>query len=120
MFSQRDIERHRQRKKEVSGLYSNNSLYNLEKPVDGAIEALFEKLSGFTKTDVAIDLFDWFHYFTFDSIGLLTVWSRILLGEKLYADHEVSSLGKPLVSFRPERTLAISWKRSTTTHAMVL
>ena len=89
MFSQRDIERHRQRKKEVSGLYSNNSLYNLEKPVDRAIEALFAKLSGFAKTDVVIDLFDWFHCFAFDSIGMLTVWPRILLIEKLYTDHEI-------------------------------
>ena len=83
MFSQRGIEHHRQRKKEVSGLYANTPLYNLERPVDRAIEALFAKLSGFAKTGVVIDLFDWFHCSAFDSIGILTVWSRVLVGEKI-------------------------------------
>ena len=76
MFTQRDIERHRQRKREVSSLYSNNSLYNLEKPVDRAIEALFERLYGFAETREVIDVFNWFHCFAFDSIGMLTVGSR--------------------------------------------
>ena len=89
MFSQRDIERHRQRKREVSSLYSNDSLYNLEKPVDRAKEALFERLYGFAETGEVIDVFNWSHCFAFDSIGMLTVWSRILLSAILSVDDDL-------------------------------
>ena len=89
MFSQRDIERHRQRKREVSSLYSNNALYNLERHVDRAIEELFERLYDFAETGEVIDVFNWFHCFAFDSIGMLTVWSRILLSAMLGVDNDL-------------------------------
>ena len=77
VFTQRDIERHNQRKKEVSGLYSNSVLYNMEKPVDRVIEVLFDRLSGFAETGEVIEMFDWLHYFAFDTIGVFTVCTRI-------------------------------------------
>lgn len=70
----------------MSGLYSNNSLYNLERPVDRVIEALFERLCDFAETGEVIEVFNWFHCFAFDSIGMLTVWSRILLSAMLSVD----------------------------------
>ena len=77
IFTERDIKRHRQRKKEVSGLYSKNVLYNMERPVDKVIEALFDRLSGFSETGEVIEMCDWLHYFAFDAIGVFTVCTRI-------------------------------------------
>ena len=79
IFTQRDIERHRQRKKEVSGLYSKSILYNMEQPLDRVIAALFDRLSGFAETCEVIEMFDWLHYFAFDAIGVITVHIRLSL-----------------------------------------
>lgn len=76
IFTQRDIERHKQRKKEVSGLYSNNILYNMERPLERVIESLFDRLSDFAETGEVIEMFDWLHYFAFDAIGVFTVYTR--------------------------------------------
>lgn len=73
IFTQRDIERHRQRRKEVSGLYSNSVLYNMEKPVDRVIESLLNRLSDFAEMGDVFEICDWLHYFAFDAIGVFTV-----------------------------------------------
>ena len=79
VFTQRDIERHRHRKKEVSGLYSKSVLYNMEQPLDRVIQALLDRLSGFAETCEVIEMFDWLHYFAFDAIGVITVYMDISL-----------------------------------------
>lgn len=58
IFTQRDIERHRQRKKEVSVLYSNSVLYSMEQPLDRVMEAMVDRLSGFAETCEVIEMFD--------------------------------------------------------------
>ena len=73
IFTEQDIERDRERKKDVSGLYSHSVLYNMERPVDSFIEALFDRLSMFTRTSEVIEMFDWLHQFAFDTIGVFTV-----------------------------------------------
>lgn len=73
VFTERDIERHTQRRKEVSGLYANSVIYNLERPLDRVVEALLDKLSHFAATSEVIEMFDWLHYFTIDAIGVFTV-----------------------------------------------
>lgn len=100
VFTQRDIERHRQRKKEVSGLYSNSVLYNMEMPVDRVTETLFDRLSGFAETGETIEICDWLHYFAFDAIGVFTVCTRISSEQDGKLTRR-SSLAKPLASFRP-------------------
>ena len=82
LFSERDTERHTQRKKEVSGLYSNSTLHNMEQPLDTVIQALFDRLSEFAETCEVIEMFDWLHYFTFDAIGVFTVHICISLQQE--------------------------------------
>ena len=77
VFTQRDIERHRQRRKEVSGMYANSDLFNMEGPIDRVVEALFERLSDFAETGKVIEICDWLHYFAFDAIGVFTVCPQI-------------------------------------------
>ncbi|MCJ1389798.1 hypothetical protein MMC18_002655 [Xylographa bjoerkii] len=72
VFTERGIERHTQRRKEVNGLYLNTSIVNMEKPLDEVIKALFGRLSGFAETGEVIEMFDWLHYFAFDAIGVFT------------------------------------------------
>ena len=75
MWSQceRDLVRHKRRRKEVSGLYSISMLYNMEKPLDKVVEALLDRLSRFADTDEMIEMCDYLHYFAFDAIGVFTV-----------------------------------------------
>ena len=78
MFADRDIERHTQRRKEVNGLYSNNVIYNMEKPLDMVVEALVQRFLDFAQTGEVIEVFDWLHYFAFDAIGVFTVCHHTL------------------------------------------
>lgn len=77
IFTQRDIERHSQRTKEVSGLYSNSVLHNMEGPVDRVIEALFDRLYEFAERGEVVEISDWLHYFAFDAIGVFTARTQI-------------------------------------------
>ena len=81
IFTDRDIERHTRRRKEVSGLYSNSVIHNMEKPVDMITEALFDRFSGFAETGEVIEMFDWLQYFAFDTIGVFIV--------RTYKDHSL-------------------------------
>ena len=68
------MKRHAQRLKEVSALYSNSNLYNMEEHLDKVMERLFHKLSAFARTFDSIELFEWMHLFAFDAIGIFTVY----------------------------------------------
>ena len=73
VFSQRDIERHNSRRAEVSALYSNTFIYGLEKPLNTVLETLLGRFSTYAKTEEAINLFDWLHFFAFDAIGIIII-----------------------------------------------
>lgn len=57
VFTQRDIERHKQRTREVSHLYLNSNLYNMETSLNTAVETLLDMLSAFVDTDQPVELF---------------------------------------------------------------
>ena len=79
IFTDRDIEHHRKQKKEVNGWHSNSNLYNMERPIDRVIGALFDRLSAFAETGEVIEIFDWLHYFAFDALEVFEVRTRISL-----------------------------------------
>ena len=45
LFTERDLERHTVKRKQVSQLYSTGALVNMEEPLDEVVEALFERLN---------------------------------------------------------------------------
>src|SRR5690242_6316484 len=59
LFPDQDMKRHSETRKRFQGLYSMSSLLSYESYVDSCMDIFLDKLNGFARSGVAIDLAHW-------------------------------------------------------------
>lgn len=76
LFPDQDMKRHSETRKRFQGLYSMSSLLSYESYVDSCMDIFLDKLNGFARSGVAIDLAHWFQCYAFDVLGEITYSDR--------------------------------------------
>ncbi|KAM3425016.1 hypothetical protein BST61_g6986 [Cercospora zeina] len=71
LFSNQDVAYHKRMKAAIAPAYSLSSLKQLEPIVDKCTEMFLEKLKNFS-ADTVIHLDEWFHFYGFDVVGMIT------------------------------------------------
>lgn len=62
----------------MNSLYQTSALVNIEYQIDNATNDFVEKLSGFAKEKMTIDMSDWLNFYAFDAVGSLSVGSQLI------------------------------------------
>ena len=65
--------------RDVASLYSMSSLSNVEEKIDQCTSAFMQILASKCSEQAPVDMGKWLQYYSFDSIGNLTVFSRCII-----------------------------------------
>lgn len=78
IFPMMDNERHKDRRRKISALYTMSTMVSYENAVDKLNEVCMRKMHQFAEERCLIDIPHWMQYYAFDVIGEITVRHTML------------------------------------------